>query len=111
MTLRESLGEDVQRIYAQVDALLDSEDAILALFDGSRVVSYAQGFGVSPSQLEFLSVEVERGLRHVVGGQPMNSASKRRNRERNQRLRSGDGDDGSRCHPVDGVLRLARKAA
>ena len=55
MTLRESLGGDVQRIHELVDALLDKEDGILALFDGGRVVSYAQGFGASASQLEFLS--------------------------------------------------------
>lgn len=70
MTLRESLGDDVQRIHEQVDALLDREDGILALFDGGRVVSYAQGFGVSASQLELLSVELERALRNVVGDRP-----------------------------------------
>ena len=51
MTLRESLGGDVQRVHDLVDALLDREDGILALFDGGRVVSFAQGFGVSASQL------------------------------------------------------------
>ncbi len=30
MTLRESLGGDVQRIYEQVNALLDSEDGVMA---------------------------------------------------------------------------------
>jgi hypothetical protein len=55
MTLRESLGGDVKRIYEQIDALLDREDGLLLLFDGDRMVSYTQGFGVSPCQLELLS--------------------------------------------------------
>jgi len=67
MTLRESLGCDVRHLYEQVEALLDREDGIVALFDGGRVVTYAQGFGASASQLEFLGVELERALRNVVG--------------------------------------------
>ncbi len=107
MTLRESLGGDVQRVHELVDALLDREDGILALFDGGRVVSFAQGFGVSASQLELLGVELERALRSVVGAQPANRSKKRRSHEsnhgRNRRSR-GDGDDRS---AVDGVIRLA----
>ena len=45
MTLRESLGGDVQRIHDSVDALLNSDDGLLVLFDGRRMVSYTQGFG------------------------------------------------------------------
>jgi hypothetical protein len=111
MTLREALGGDVRRIHQLVDALLDREDAMLALFDGDRVVTYAHGFGISPSQLELLSVEVERALRSSVGRQPAESAMKRRNRERNQGDRSGDGVDRDRRGSADGVLRLARKIA
>ena len=111
MTLRESLGGDVQRIHELVDALLDKEDGILALFDGGRVVSYAQGFGVSASQLEFLTVELERALRNVVGAQPATGARKRRNRERHQGARRVDGGDGNCGGAVDGVLRLARQVA
>ena len=111
MTLRESLGGDVQRIHELVDALLDREDAILALFDGARVVSFLQGFGVSASQLELLSVELERALRNVVGGQPTNSVAKRRNRERNQGSRSSDRVDGGIGNPVHDVLRMASKVA
>jgi hypothetical protein len=111
MTLRESLGGDVRRIHELVDALLDREDGLLALFDGGRVISYAHGFGVSASQLELLGVEIERALRSAVGGPPSTRANRRRNRERNQgtsrRIRV-DGDD---RHPVDGVLRLASKVA
>ena len=55
MTLRGMLGSDVQRFQKQIDDLLDREDGFIVLFDGSRLVSYAQGFGVSPCQLELLS--------------------------------------------------------
>ena len=68
MTLRESLGGDVQRVHELVDALLDQEDALLVLFDGTRMVSYTQGFGASPSQLELLSMDLERAVRTVSGG-------------------------------------------
>lgn len=67
MTLRESLGGDVQRLCEQVDALLDSADGLLVLFDGGRMVTYAQGFGASPCQLELLSVDLERSVRNIVG--------------------------------------------
>ena len=107
MTLRESLGGDVQRIHELVDALLDREDGILALFDGRRVVSYAQGFGVSASQLELLSVELERALRNIVGEQPTNTLKKGRNRESNQGPRHSDRVDRDSRSPVDSVLRLA----
>ena len=84
MTLRESLGGDVQRIYAQVDALLDSEDGVLVLFDGTRTLSYTQGFGVSPCQLELLSAELERAVRNVVGHQPATDRRERRTREKSK---------------------------
>ena len=111
MTLRESLGGDVQRIHELVDSLLDREDGVLALFDGDRVVSFAHGFGVSASQLELLSVELERALRNVVGAPPTNSAKRRRNRERNQGRPRGNRVDGGSHSPADGVLRLASKVA
>ena len=111
MTLRKSGGGDAQRIHEQVDELLDGEDGVLVLFDGRRVVTYAEGFGLSASQLELLSVELERALRNVVGGQQTNSATKRRNREGNQGTRADDGVDGDGRSPVDGVLRLASKVA
>jgi hypothetical protein len=111
MTLRESLGGDVQRIHELVDALLDREDGVLALFDGRRVVSFAQGFGVSASQLELLSVELERALRNVIGTQPARAAKKRRDGDGNQGIRVGDRVDRGGRRPVDGVLRLAGKVA
>ena len=111
MTLREVLGDDVRRIHEQVDALLDREDAILALFNGDRVVSYALGFGVSASQLEFLSVDLERALNNLVGRRPTNGKEKRRRREGNQSSRSCDGVNGDSYGPIDRVLRLANKTA
>ena len=82
MTLRESLGGDVQRIYEQVDALLDGDDGVLVLFDGSRMLSYAQGFGVSPCQLELLSVQIERAVRNVVGRPSAKEGRERRTLEK-----------------------------
>ncbi len=109
MTLRESLGGDVRRIHEQVDALLDKEDGILAFFDGGRVVTYAQGFGISASQLELLGVELERALCNGVGRQPASGAGRRRNRESNQSLRNGDWFRGRLRGAADHVLRLASK--
>ena len=91
MTLRESLSRDVQRVHEQVDALLDREDGLLVLFDGGRMVSYTQGFGVSPDQLELLSVELERAVRNVVAAQPTTSR-----RDRRTRAESKEGDDRGR---------------
>lgn len=96
MTLRKSLGSDVQRVHEQVDALLDREDVLLVLFDGARMVSYAQGFGVSPCQLELLSVELERAVRRVVGRQPTTTRKDGRNRE------TSNSEEG---HGRDAVLR------
>lgn len=110
MTLRQALGGDVRRIYEQVDALLDSEDGILALFDGRRVVSYSHGFGVSASQLEFLGVELERALRSAVG-RPTPNINRRRNHEGIQGPRHRSGVDGYRRNAADDVFQLARRLA
>ena len=96
MTIRESLGRDARRVHEQVDALLDREDGLLLLFDGDRMVSYTQGFGVSPDQLELLSVELERAVRTVVDGQPTTNRRDRRNGETSE-----EDDDRGR----DAVLR------
>ena len=109
MTLREALGGDVERIYEQVEALLDREDGVLALFDGGRVVTYAQGFGASASQLEFLGVELERALQSVIGRRA--SMKGRNHRERNERDRRGSDVDRDRHGPAHGVLQLAGKVA
>lgn len=67
MSLRKMPGTDADRIHEQVDALLESEDALIVLVDGSRAISYAQGFGTSPDQLELLALEIERAVRRVAG--------------------------------------------
>ena len=68
MSLRMRLGADAHRVHEQVDALLDSENALIVLMDRSRVVSYANGLGISPCQLELLMVDIERTVRTVNGG-------------------------------------------
>ena len=69
MTLRNRLGGDAHNLFEQVNTLLDSEDALIVLFDGRRMVSYTHGFAASPSQLELLDAEIERSIRSAVGGQ------------------------------------------
>lgn len=77
MTLRQQLGPDVQRIYEQLDDLLDREDAILVLAGAHRAVHYAGGFGLSACQHELPAVRIERAIRAlthadvVEAGQPV----------------------------------------
>lgn len=66
MTLRQRLGGDAARLHERLDALLDSNDAVIVLLDRERAVSYAEGFALSPCQLELLSVDIERATRAVV---------------------------------------------
>jgi hypothetical protein len=108
MTLRESLGGDVRRIHELIETLLDREDGVLVFFDGRRVVTYAEGFGASASQLELLGVELERALHKAVGRR---RPGRRRNHERHQGILAVDRVDGHHHGPADGVLRLASKVA
>ncbi len=110
MTLRESFGGDVEHIHEQVNELLDKEDAVLVLFDGVRLVSYTQGFGVSPSQHELLSVEIERAIRNVAGKPPTKS---RERRNRANREGHGVASDVHRARrgPAGRLLQLASKIA
>ena len=66
MTLRQGLGADVQRIYEQIDDLLDSEHAIIILADGHRAIHYARGFGLSACHHELLAVQIDRAIRGVT---------------------------------------------
>lgn len=66
MTLRQRLGADVQRVYEQLDNLLDSEDAILVLADRQRGIHYGRGFGLSGCQHELLAVHIDRAIRAVT---------------------------------------------
>lgn len=77
MSLRHVLGADVGRVHEQVDALLDREDAIIVLVDRSRAINYASGFGLSPSQLEWLALEIEGAVRRAAGPVISNSADRR----------------------------------
>ena len=75
MTLRQRLGPDVQRIYDQVDDLLDSEDAIIILADAHRAIHYARGFGLSACHHELLAVQIDRAIRGVTGPNQSKSAN------------------------------------
>ena len=75
MSLRTMLGADADRVHEQVDALLDSEDAMILLIDGSRAINYSNGFGISPSQLELLALDIERAVRSVAGSAIKNSTT------------------------------------
>ena len=94
MSLRKILGPDASRVHEQIAALLDSEDAMIVLVDGSRAISYAHGFGISPSQLELLALEIERAVRNVAGP-PIDTKRIRRNyrEERVNIDHSGHGAD------------------
>jgi hypothetical protein len=63
MTLRQALGGDARRLHELLETLLDREDGVVLLFDGDRAVSYTNGFGLSPSQHEFLALEIEQTIR------------------------------------------------
>jgi hypothetical protein len=77
MSLRKMLGTDADRIHDQVDALLDGEDAMIVLVDGSRAMSYVHGFGTSPDQLELLALDIERAVRSVAGPPTSNRRDRR----------------------------------
>jgi hypothetical protein len=66
MTLRQALGDDARRVHQLVDQLLDRDDCLIVLADGARVISYASGFGLSPCQLELVTIEIERAVRAVA---------------------------------------------
>ena len=61
MSLRKTLGADADRVHQQLDAVLDSEDGMIILVDGSRATSYTHGFGISPCQLEFADGRNRKG--------------------------------------------------
>lgn len=67
MTLRKALGPDVRRVHELVDRLLDSEDGLIVLVDGERVVSFGEGFGLSPCHHELVALEIERTIRTATG--------------------------------------------
>ena len=98
MALREVLGADVHVIHEQVDDLLNSEDALVILFDGNRMVSHAHGFAASPCHLELLMLEIERVARRIIGTQPTHPRRGRRNREERIEGRGKGAGTGVRQH-------------
>jgi len=101
MTLRNARGGDVEDVFKEVDDLLDSDDALIVLFDGRRMVSYTHGFAASPSQLELLSVEIERSVRNAVGVKSTTKKRDRRIREESNEIRDR-GDRARFHHPLRG---------
>jgi hypothetical protein len=67
MTLREALGGDAGRVHDLVDELLDTENGLIVLVDERRAISFAEGFGLSPCQLELIAVDIERAVRAMGG--------------------------------------------
>lgn len=68
MTLRKSLGGDVDRLHGVIERVLDSTDGMIVLVDGDRTISYAAGFGLSPCQLELLALQLEQAVRAASSG-------------------------------------------
>ena len=75
MSLRTMLGVDAERVHEQVDALLDSEDAMILLIDGSRAINYAKGFGISPVNSN-CSRSTSRGRYRSVAGSAIKKQSR-----------------------------------
>jgi hypothetical protein len=87
MTLRQAIGGDAQRLHELLDALLDREDALVLLFDGDRAVTYANGFGLSPSQHELMGLALERTVRSAGA-----TAAAKSPRQAADRVKSGKFD-------------------
>lgn len=118
MTLRQSLGRDVERVYALVDELLDREDGVIVIMDGERAVTYARGFAMSPCQLELLTDDLERAVRAVTRAHLPRHRSRRHEAQRGvdagagQRsgeARRGDGPGGNQGSGAPRVLRMANQ--
>jgi hypothetical protein len=101
MTLRHRLGGEVRGLFGHVNDLLDSKDALIVLFDGQRLVSFAHGFAASPSQLELLGIEIERSARSAAGGVALHGSERRSHEEGNTITGSGNGAGGTRRHSGD----------
>ena len=77
MTLRQAAGGDGRRVHDLVEQWLDREDGLIVFVDRTRVISYAEGFGLSPCQLEHVTNEIARAVR-ALGGQERNQCVERR---------------------------------
>ena len=139
MTLRQTMGGEAHRIHALVEEMLDREDGLIVLIDGTRAITYGTGFGLSPCQQELVSTDIERIVRALA----TTRAAHRKSREGSEeikdsggrnRVRGPLGGDGIRAHSgvvngrtpgvepgdpavdrggdtVGAVLRVARQAA
>lgn len=67
MTFREALAGGDLELRRRLDALLESDDAVVVMADRHGVASYAHGFGISGCQLEFMIREVEAAIRFARG--------------------------------------------
>ena len=101
MTLRHAQTGDRARVHEVIDDLINREDSLILAIDGTRVISYGGGFGVSPCQLELLILEIERAVRGVVGDQSSTGRRRRKNRETS----NDDSNSGSRSGASESLLR------
>jgi hypothetical protein len=67
MTFREALHGGDEEIRRRLEALMDSEDAVIVLAGHDGITSYAHGFGISGCQAEMLGQELESAIR-LAGG-------------------------------------------
>jgi len=100
VTLRQALGGDARRVHELVDELLDSEDALLMLIDGERAICYAEGFGLSPCQLELVATAIDRAVRSVGGRAPTQG--------RGRRMRDSAHQNGCKAGPALAYRRCTR---
>jgi hypothetical protein len=71
MTLRETLCDGGRSLHEYLDRVLDSEDGVIVLADERIAIAHATGFALSATQLESLTVDVERLIRQVAGSVPV----------------------------------------
>ena len=67
--------------FMNVDTMLDSEDSLIVMIDGGRAISLADGFGLSPCQLELVTIEIERAVRAVAGTKRFKKTERRTSSE------------------------------
>ena len=96
MTLRKQLEDEASRVREQLEAMLNSENCVIILMDARRAINYARGFGLSGSQLELLSNDIERLVRTVTDADVSG-----KERKGNDQIDRGD-DEGDR-HPACGA--------
>ena len=109
MPPRQLLQDDVELLHQQLDDLLDSDDGFIVLVDGGRTISYADGFGLSGSQLEQVAADVDRVIRSVAG--PVQRLNGRKERDRLVDTNRGPTVRRNRRDDARPVLQLAQKSS